>query len=159
MDALDVIPLEEAKEYLKIDFDTEDNMITNLIKSAVALVEQKTSYMLYERNEVDFVSNPDKIYKYPFALADTEEATEYDIIEKRLYSTIRIIGGTPYPCANGRSVELTIGYNDTSLVPPALKDACLRLITYWYDQREMEKSEFPSDVYTMIQPYIRDFTI
>lgn len=159
MDALDVITLEEAKEYLKVDFDNEDQLITNLIRSAVALIERKTSYMLYQRDEMKFISNPDKIYEYPFALATSETATEYQIYENRLYSSIRIIGGDPYPCNNGRSVELTIGYNDPSLVPSPLKDACLRLITYWYDQREMDMAKIPSDVYVLIQPYIRDFTI
>ena len=159
MDALDFISLQEAKEYLKIDFDSEDNMIINLIRSAVSSIEKKTSYMLYERNETKFISNcGDKIYEYPFSLAESEDADNYEIYENRLYSSITIIGGGSYP-TRGRGVELTIGYNDSSLVPPVLKDACMRLITYWYDQREMETTSFPSDVYTMIQPWIRDFTI
>lgn len=159
MTALDVITLAEAKEHLKVDFTSEDALITRLIKSAVALIEEKTEYILYQRNEFDFVSTSDKIYKYPFALATSEDATEYQIIESRLYSSIKIIGGSTALTSNGRSVELTIGYNDASLVPSPLKDACLRLITYWYDQREMDQAKLPTDVYVMIQPYIRDFTI
>jgi len=158
MDGTNVITLEEAKEFLKVDFDNDDLIITNLIKAAVGIIEKKTSYMLYERNEISFVSNCDKIYKYPFSLSESEDNDNYTIIANRLYSSINIIGGIEYP-TQGRGVELTLGYNDPSLIPSPLREACLRLITYWYDQREMQNHEFPSDVYMLIQPFIRDFTI
>lgn len=159
MTPLDVISLDEAKEFLKVDFDSEDDMITSLIYSAIALIEKRTSYMLYERDEMKFVSKCDKIYEYPFALASSETASDYQIIENRLYSSIQILTGLTYPQTNGKSIELTIGYNDASLIPTPLIDACKRLITYWYDQREMDRASLPTDVYMMIQPYIRDFTI
>lgn len=158
MSQLSVISLSEAKEFLKVDFDSEDALITSLIKSAVDFVEKRTNYILWERDEFKFLRQYDKIYDYPFALASSETASEYEIIENRLYSSIRILSGITYP-NKGRSVELTIGYNDPSLIPNPLIDACKRLITYWYDQREMEMAKIPNDVYILIQPYIRDFTI
>lgn len=51
---LDVISLEDAKLFLRTDFDDDDSLITSLIYSAVNLVEQKTQYRLYQRTELQY---------------------------------------------------------------------------------------------------------
>jgi hypothetical protein len=52
MNALDVVSLQTAKDFLKVDFSDDDALITALIFSGVALIEQKTQYRLYQRVEV-----------------------------------------------------------------------------------------------------------
>src|SRR6201986_58556 len=51
MTALDVISLTDAKDFLRVDFPDDDNLIESIISSAVRLVEQKTQYRLYQRIE------------------------------------------------------------------------------------------------------------
>jgi hypothetical protein len=54
MTPLDIISLDQAKLFLRTDFNDDDSLITDLIYSAVALVEQKTQYRLYQRIETDY---------------------------------------------------------------------------------------------------------
>lgn len=53
MTPLDVITLQQAKDFLKVDFPDDDALITTIIGSAVDYVEQSTQYRLYNRMEVD----------------------------------------------------------------------------------------------------------
>lgn len=53
MNALDVITLQQAKDQLKVDFADDDALITQIISSAVNVVEQKTNWRLYQRVEID----------------------------------------------------------------------------------------------------------
>ncbi len=52
MTPLDVITLQQAKDFLKVDFSEDDNLITTMINASVSLVEQKTQYRFYQRIEV-----------------------------------------------------------------------------------------------------------
>lgn len=51
---LDVLPLEDAKSFLRVDYPEDDSLIESLIYSAVNLVEQKTQYRLYQRTEKQY---------------------------------------------------------------------------------------------------------
>lgn len=51
---LDVLSLDDAKLFLRVDFPDDDSLITSLIYSAVNLVEQKTQYRLYQRTEKQY---------------------------------------------------------------------------------------------------------
>lgn len=51
---LNVISLEDAKLFLRVDFVDDDTLIESLIYSAVNLVEQKTQYRLYQRVELQY---------------------------------------------------------------------------------------------------------
>lgn len=53
MTPLDVLSLADAKSFLKVDFSDDDQLITGLISSAIAVVERKTNYRLYNRQEID----------------------------------------------------------------------------------------------------------
>lgn len=52
MTPLNVITLDQAKAFLRVDFSDDDALITGLITAAVGLVEQKTQYRLYQRLEI-----------------------------------------------------------------------------------------------------------
>lgn len=51
MDALDVITLQQAKIFLRVDYADDDALIESIISSAVNYVEQMTNYRLYQRTE------------------------------------------------------------------------------------------------------------
>lgn len=51
---LDVVSLDDAKQFIKVDFPDDDSLITSIIYSAVNLVEQKTQYRLYQRTELQY---------------------------------------------------------------------------------------------------------
>ena len=69
MDQLNVVSLNQAKLWLRVDldYDYEDTLITALIKSAVNQAEQFTLQVLWQRQMslITPVSGAVKIYEYP----------------------------------------------------------------------------------------------
>jgi len=81
MNALNVITLQQAKDYLKVDFIDDDALITTCINAAVALVEQKTQYRFYQRVEV----------------LGSDGTYNVDLFQTPLNSvTVTTLDGTPY---------------------------------------------------------------
>ena len=68
MDQLNVVSLNQAKMWLRLDldYDYEDALITSLIKSAVNQVEQYTLQVLWQRQitEITDRNGSLKIYNY-----------------------------------------------------------------------------------------------
>ncbi|HEY4756066.1 MAG TPA: head-tail connector protein [Ignavibacteriaceae bacterium] len=153
MTALDVISLEQAKTFLVVEFNDHDALITRLIKSAVSWVEKRTGYILYKRDKNEYVRDRERLFYYPLGLK-TGSNTGVELIEGKLSYTVNITSGD-----NPRSIVLEIGYDDSASIPNELITACERLITYWYDQRELENQIIPSDVNMLINDWIRDKTI
>jgi hypothetical protein len=52
MIATDIISVDQAKMFLRVDFSDDDTLIAGLINSAFNLVEQKTQYRFYQRVEI-----------------------------------------------------------------------------------------------------------
>jgi len=148
MDALSVISLADAKEYLVVDFPDKDKEITRHIKSAVAIVEKYTDYRLYQR-EISYSIGRcgyDEIYDYPILFpSDT-------ITEQRILSSI--VRGVP-----GSIVTATVGYSDTTLIPENLIDACYKIITYLFENKDVYEADLPSDVQLLINQFRRNATI
>lgn len=81
MNPLSVISLQQAKDYLKVDFGDDDGLITTMINSAVTLVEQKTQYRFYQRIEV----------------LGSDGTYNVDLFQTPLNSvTVTTLDGTPY---------------------------------------------------------------
>ena len=45
------MPLEEIKNYLRVDIDDDDRLITNCYKAAVSYLENATGWRYHEKNE------------------------------------------------------------------------------------------------------------
>lgn len=137
MDAYtDVISLDQAKNYLKIDTGqtATDNEITGMINSALSYIEKRTNHIFKTR---------DKVYYKDCALV--EKATVYDYpinnpegegyIENIEYKTNKAI----VPTVDG-FVTLNIGYEDVEDVPSELIDCALQIINFWFYNQETKNS-------------------
>lgn len=85
MNPLSVITLQQAKDFLKVDFSDDDGLITTMINSAVNLVEQKTQYRFYQRIEIlgsDGTYNVD-LFQYPLnsVTVTTLDGTPYTVLQ------------------------------------------------------------------------------
>lgn len=130
----DVISLDRAKLYLKIDSgQTEtDDEITSIINSSLSFIEKRTNHIFKTR---------DKIYYKDCALV--EKATVYDypinnpegegFIENIVYKTNKAI----VPTVNG-FVTLNLGYSDVDDIPNELIDAALQCIKVWFYESEKQ---------------------
>jgi len=129
----DVISLEQAKLYLKIDDGQTitDDEITGMINSALSLIEKRTNHIFKTRDKVYYrdcaLVQQVKVYDYPI---DNSE-TELDIIYRPLYAFVPTVNDV---------VTLTIGYENVDDIPPELIDSALQIINFWFYNSETKNA-------------------
>jgi len=124
----DVISLETAKLYLKVDggqIET-DAEITQMIKSSLAIIEKRTNHIFKTRDKEYFGAENVKVYDFPIQNAPTE--TEI----RPLYSIV--------PTVNG-FVSLEVGYTDVDDIPIELIDCALSIINFWFYNSETKGAD------------------
>jgi hypothetical protein len=128
---LDIIPLADAKVYLRID-DTlteDDAQITRMIKGALSYIERTTNVMLYARDVIYNVSdNAVKVYDYPI---NSEVANVLDSEVKSLYTNYT---------SEESTITLNVGYVDVADVPQELIEVAYVLIKNMYYEKENNKT-------------------
>lgn len=131
-DYTDVISLEQAKLYLKIDDGqtVTDDEITGMINSALSFIEKRTNHIFKTREKVYFkdcaLVQQVKVYDYPIDNID-----ELDIIYRPLYAIV--------PTVNNM-VTLTTGYTSVEDIPSELIDSALQLINFWFYNSETKNA-------------------
>ena len=129
----DVISLEQAKLYLKIDDGqtVTDDEITGMINSALSFIEKRTNHIFKTRDKVYYkdcaLVQQVKVYDYPI---DNSE-TELDIVYRPLYAIVPTVDDV---------VTLTIGYEDLEDVPVELIDCALQIINFWFYNSETKNT-------------------
>jgi len=127
----DVISLERAKLYLKVDElqTVTDDEITSMINSSLSFIEKRTNHIFKTRNKVYYMDcalvQSVKVYDYP--IDNTE--TEFDIVYRPTYAIV--------PTVNNM-VTLTIGYTNVEDIPNELIDAALQVIKVWFYESEKQ---------------------
>lgn len=130
---IDVISLERAKLYLKVDASqTEtDDEITSMINSSLSFIEKRTNHIFKTRNKVYYkdcaLVQQVKVYDFPIDNAETE----YNIVYRPLYAIVPTIDDV---------VTLTIGYDNVDNIPNELIDAALQLIKVWFYESETQSN-------------------
>ena len=130
---LDVISLETAKLYLKIDEgQTEtDNEITGMINSALSYIEKRTNHIFKTRDKLYYkdcaLVQQVKVYDYPI----DNTVTELDIQYRPLYAIVPTIDNV---------VTLTVGYDNVEDIPAELIDSALQLINFWFYNSETKNA-------------------
>lgn len=149
MTALDVISLAAAKEYLRVDYPDQDGVITRNIKSAVALIEQYTDVYLYERPRTYALLGCSlEIYDSPLTFtAPVPTKTKQQVMSIIVYGK------------SGDTYTANIGYSNADDVPQNLVDACYKMITYLYENRDAYSVTLPADVQVLINQFRRSCTI
>ena len=131
-DYTDVISLEKAKLYLKVDDGQTitDDEITGMINSALSFIEKRTNHIFKTREKVYFkdcaLVQQVKVYDYPIDNID-----ELDIIYRPLYAIV--------PTVNNM-VTLTTGYTSVEDIPSELIDSALQLINFWFYNSETKNA-------------------
>ena len=125
---IDVISLERAKDYLRIDLSLtdEDNEITAMINGACSYIEKKTNLIFYPRNKTYKGACQVKVYDYPINSIVTDPAPF--AYEQPMF--------TIYP--DVKTVELNVGFTEPIDIPFELIQACLQMIKVWYYESEKQ---------------------
>jgi len=124
---IDVITLETAKNYLKVDEDLTDDdaLITSMINGALRFIEKRTNHIMFIQEKVYNGSCQVKVYDYPINSIVTVPAPF-----KVDYSLFTI-----YP--DVKTVTLNVGYGIDE-VPDDLIQAGLQMIKVWYYESEKQ---------------------
>jgi hypothetical protein len=130
----DVIRLEQAKLYLRIDDDqtVTDDEITQMINSSLSFIEKRTQHIFKTRNKVCYkdcaLVQKATVYDYPINNPEGE-----GFIDGIVYKTNKAI----VPTVNDM-VTLNIGYDDVEDIPSELIDAALQVIKVWFYEGEKQ---------------------
>ena len=135
MSYLSVVTLQDAKDFLRVDSDNNDdnNQITQMIKSACSLVERRTNHILYARDKnYLFQDYTAYVYDYPI---NSIEAPSSNVTEKE-FELYNIYDTTN---SNDTTLTLNVGYGSPSNVPDELKELVLNIVKFYYYEQEENK--------------------
>jgi Phage gp6-like head-tail connector protein len=127
----DVISLEQAKLYLRIDDDqtVTDDEITQMINSALSFIEKRTNHIFKTRDKVYYkdcaLVQQVKVYDYPIDNSETELNIKY----RPLYAIVPTVNDV---------VTLTVGYSSFDDIPGDLIDSGLQIIKVWFYEGEKQ---------------------
>lgn len=129
-DYIDVISLDRAKLYLKIDtLQTEtDNEIISMINSSLSFIEKRTGHIFKTKTKTF----------YSCALVNSVIVYDYPIVNPPINTQLRQLNAI-VPTVNG-SVALTLGYATLDDIPNELIDAALQLINFWFYNSETKNA-------------------
>lgn len=144
---IDVITLERAKNYLRIDVDlTDDDIeITSMINAALRFIEKRTNHIMFARDIVYTQGCQVKVYDYPInSIVTTPAPYQVD------FSTWVVFIDT-------KTVELNVGYENAEDVPDELIQAALQMIKVWYyeSEKQVNSTLIPESVKEAIDFYRR----
>lgn len=144
---IDVITLERAKNYLRIDVDLtdDDTEITSMINAALRYIEKRTNHIMFARDIVYTQGCQVKVYDYPINSIVTDPAP-YQVD----FSTWVVFIDT-------KTVELNVGYENAEDVPDELIQAALQMIKVWYyeSEKQVNSTLIPDSVKEAIDVYRR----
>lgn len=124
---IDVITLERAKNYLRIDADLtdDDTEITSMINGALRFIEKRTNHIMYAQEKVYTGSCQVKVYDYPIN-SITLPLDPFVVY----YSTFAV-----FP--NDKTATLNVGYG-VDEVPDDLIQSALQMIKVFYYESEKQ---------------------
>lgn len=151
MAALDVITLQEAKDNLRVDFDDDDAIIVRIIKTSIDWVEKYTCHKLWQRTEtITSDGCPFEVYDYPVTVSSViKDGNPVSYTTQK--RSLKLIIDTE----KGAVVSLSVGYGDVDSIPYPLLEACFKIITYLYENRDAYGLGIPVDIQGLINQYRR----
>jgi uncharacterized phiE125 gp8 family phage protein len=174
--AAEPITLEEAKNHMRVEVDTDDTIITNFIMTARRYCE-KIQGRFYVTQTWDWFL--DQFPEYPFDLPypplqsithikyydkDGTEFTfssaKYQVDVKGFQGRITLVFNESWPSVslkpiNGVVIRFVAGYGAASAVPAEIKTAIKILIAHWYENRQitdvLKQEQIPLSAHDLLQ--------
>jgi len=152
----EIITLGDVKNYVRIDSDDDNAIITNMITQARIWCENYISRDIVPKNRTYYMDSTSGLFDLPFAPVATIESvtvegeaatyTEYGLDDL----SIELDGG---PSLNVKITYTTAGLNDG-----LIKQALLQMVSNYYDNRadfEIGKAvnEIPTNVKSILSGY------
>ena len=154
---LDIIPLADAKLYLRIDDDMneDDNQIVRMINASLSYIERYTNVILFAREkEYRFIDGLVSVYDAPINSVTTPIA-DLTTEDKTLHKNYC------YSVGDNSLLTLNVGYADVADVPDELKEVAFEMIELMYYEKQTNKSHLNSlsSLSTMILNQYKRFIV
>ena len=176
---IEPISVEEAKVYLKVDYDAENEIVSALITAARLNIERVTRRVLIDQHWRLFLDRiPDNnlvelgigpvreilqaVYYDEDGEQQTISPTDYVVdvsgVPARLKFNLNV-SHKNVRAINGYEIDFVAGFGPTTLdIPHDLRHAILMLVTHWYQNRsavisDMNGATTPKGVNELLQPY------
>jgi hypothetical protein len=120
------VTLEEAKEYLQVDFDTDDPLLDRLISASRQYIETVCGISLVEKEIELKVRGFDAPYLLPYGPVRSVEMLTIDRADAENE------GDYVYESGIELEAEYTAGYD---MIPEDLRSAVLEVLKVYYDAR------------------------
>jgi hypothetical protein len=134
--------VEDFKDYARIDFDTDDNLIALFLKSARLNIEQYLQKSLGVRTIRLLALHLPKNYKLPYGPIQSITTAGYTLFGDLLKE-------------DGKDIDITYVTN-ASLVNDAITQAIYRQAYHYYEYREeSSKPNLLNEVKLLVNPYKR----
>lgn len=135
MSYINIIPLQDARVYLRIDDTlTQDNeAITRMINASLAKIEQITNVHLIAKSK-EYVFDDLKVTVYDFPINSLTSPTTATVVEKTQYSIYTAALKTDL------KLVLNVGYAVVSNVPKDLIEVAYEMIDIMYYNKENKLS-------------------
>lgn len=145
--ALDVISLEQAKEFLVVDFPDRDAEITRHIKSAISYIEKYTNVIMYERaTEYVMTGCSLEIYDAPISFTTTGLKTHQNVLSVTVAGKVNDV------------IQANIGFDDVADIPQDLIEAAYKMITYLFENKDIYSAGLPWDIQMLCNKWRRSAT-
>ena len=128
------VTLDEAKLYLRVSNDIENDLISSLIVSARLMLEKYTGFSLVEKTFTIIINNSLGNCVVPYGPYDVDDITASDnsdiVVKKRNRNVV-----IESPITDYLSLDCEGGYTSDTL-PENLKTAIKEQVSYMYLQRD-----------------------
>lgn len=146
MSYLNVISLQRAKDYLRVDigFNDDDVQIESMIKASLRFIEKRTNHIMFEQDKTYTGVCQVKVYDFPINSIVTTP-TPFNVN----YSLFKI-----FP--NDKEAVLNVGYA-VGEVPEDLIEAALQMLKVWYyeSEKQVNTTLIPMSVHEVLDVYKR----
>lgn len=135
MSYINIIPLQDARVYLRIDDTlTQDNeAITRMINASLAKIEQMTNVHLIAKSK-EYIFDDLKATVYDYPINSLTSPTTATVVEKTQYSVYTAALKTDL------KLVLNVGYTQVSDVPKDLIEVAYEMIDIMYYNKENKLS-------------------
>jgi uncharacterized phiE125 gp8 family phage protein len=174
--AIEPVSLDEAKAYLRVEHNDDDETIAALVAGSRIHVEAQTRRALITQSwriSADSWPPDGRLAVRPAPLKTIDAARVFDFenvahdVETQVF-VLDLAGSTlcfapwalpaPGRVAAGIELDVTVGYGDAAVdVPEALRQAIRMMVAHWYENRGLAAvgtvTVLPSTVAALIAPY------
>lgn len=176
--ATDILSIDDAKTFCRVDSDVEDTLIADLIKVAVQSVEKYTGHVFAYNETMQMNLERFEDVNLPLtpivsvdAISYRDVSNENQVLDTSQYwmepiastsNVLRFRGTMPQVYKYSSfpiQLRLEVGYEETVSIPPMMIHAVRLLVSQYYDQREnfivgtSVSQELPNGIKSLLSPF------